>query len=33
MSEKDTLLTAVSEKLQYKVRALSNPHQFSIERG
>lgn len=33
MSEKDTLLTAVSEKLQYMGRALSNPHQFSIERG
>ena len=33
MTDNNILLTAVSEKLQYMGRALSNPHQFSIERG
>ena len=33
MNETNTLLTAVSEKLQYMGRSLHNPHQFSIVRG
>ena len=33
MEEKEVLLTAVSEKLQYMGRALRNPYQFSIARG
>ena len=33
MTKNETLLTAVSEKLQYMGRSLQNPHQFSIERG
>lgn len=33
MKNKEILLTAVSEKLQYMCRSLSNPYQFSIERG
>ena len=33
MKINDTLLTAVSDKLQYMGRSLQNPYQFSIERG
>ena len=33
MKEKEILLTAISEKLQYMGRTLRNPHQFSILRS